>query len=379
MKLVICVLKVGLLATGLHLLGCSSDIARGSDNNPSVNQTKNTENSQQRLLFVSNQDGDREIYTVRLDGSELHQLTHTSRDDYDASWSPDGGAVLFTSSRNEGNAEIYVMQPDGSDQKRLTNHPGYDGEANWSPDGKQIIFSSDRNGSTIHLYTMHPDGSEIRQITTDNTASYGSPEWAPDGQWIAYLKFNTQAKADTWIVNVNTGQHQQITNHPKHEDGKASWAPESTRLVYHSRRNKEFNIYQYDLKLNKERKLTDLPSSDSQPQWSNTTGEILFLSTRGPHGRTQLHIMKEDGSQQRSFTDAQYQIDDAIWLADDSAILMVSWQGGRYSNVYALNLSGNTLWAIAPAKGYQSQPLPEPAALPTTVPQLAGSASQALH
>lgn len=371
MKLVICVLKIGLLATGLNVLGCSSDVTGGSDNKTSVNQAKHTEDSRQRLLFVSNQDGDREIYTVQLDGSDLHQLTHTDSDDYDASWSPDGRAILFTSNRNQGNAEVYLMQADGSEQTALTNHPGYDGQARWSPDGNWIIFSSDRHGGTIHLYAIRPDGSDIRQITSDNDASYDSPRWSSDSKWVAYLKFNIQAKADTWIVNFETLEHRQLTNNPKHEDGRASWAPDSRRLVYHSRRNREFNIYLYDLNLSEERKLTHLPSSDSLPQWSHQTGEILFLSTRGPYGRTQLHTMKEDGSQQRSFTDARHQTDDAIWLADDSGILMVSWQGGRYSNVFVLNLADNRLWAVSPAKGYQSQPMPEPAVLPISITQLA--------
>ncbi len=86
MKPVICVLKIGLLATGLHLLGCSSDLTGDRDNKTSANQPESTQNYQQRLLFVSNQDGDREIYTVGIDGSALHQLTNTDRDDYEASW-----------------------------------------------------------------------------------------------------------------------------------------------------------------------------------------------------------------------------------------------------------------------------------------------------
>lgn len=356
----------------MTVVGCTSHSASKVSDIQSEMQPVNNADilQQQRLLFVSNQDGDREIYTVNIDGSNLDQLTNTARDDYDASWSPDGRTILFTSSRNKGNSEIYRMGIDGREQTNLTNHPGYDGQARWSPDGTWIVFSSDRLDSTIHLYAMRHDGSDIRQITSDSTASFDSPQWSPDGKWIAYLQFDNQGKADTWIVNFDTLKHRQITNHPKHEDGRASWAPDSNRLVYHSRRNNEFNIYQYDLGLNEERKLTHLPSSDSQPQWSNQTGEILFLSTRGPNGRTQLHIMKEDGSQQRSFTDAQYQIDDATWLADDSGILMVSWQGGRYSNVFALDLTDNELWAVSPAKGFQSQPVPEPAALPKSIPQL---------
>lgn len=380
MKLMISVKHICLMAYAVSVLGCSAvNVETGNVHNATAPTTEHIAQNQ-RLLFVSNQDGDREIYTTRADGSELVQLTRNERDDYDARWSPDGNTILFTSLRDGGNSEIYLMQADGSQQRNLTHSPGFDGQARWSPDGNTIVFSSDRADGTVHLFTMRPDGSAVRQLTSDKDASYNAAEWSPDGKWIAYRKLTANNKADTWLVDARTLDHWQLTNNPKHNDGEVSWSPDSSQVVYHSRRNREFNIYVYDLTRKQERQLTHLHASDSQPQWSHHSDSILFLSTRGPHGRTQLHIMKEDGSQQRSYSDAQYQVDDATWLADDSGILMVSWQGGRYSNVVVLDLAEKTLSVIAPANGYQSQPFPKPVVLPESSKQLASvSTRQALH
>src|SRR5688572_9277223 len=97
------------------------------------------------IAFVSNRDGNNEIYVMNGDGSALTNLTNNPADDggedYGPVWSPDGTRILFSSSR-DGNPEIYVMNADGSDQTNLTNSPADDGEMDWSPDGTQIVFDS---------------------------------------------------------------------------------------------------------------------------------------------------------------------------------------------------------------------------------------------
>ncbi|WP_241264354.1 TolB family protein [Bowmanella dokdonensis] len=197
------------------------------------------------------------------------------------------------------------------------------------------------------------------------SSSHDSPGWSPDSQWLAYRKLNKDAKGDTWLVRLADGQHRQVTNNPKHEDSKVQWSPDGRSLLYDSRRNKEFNIYRFDLQTDQEHKLTDLPSSDIGPIWSSDGALISFLSTRGPHGRTQLYLMKEDGSDQHSITDGVNQVDDPVWL-DENSMLMVSWRGNRFSNLYLVDLKTRTWRPLAPVDGYQSQPLPEPVLLPGT-------------
>ena len=85
------------------------------------------------VLFLSNRDGDMEIYVMRADGSRQTQLTNNDAQDVEAVWSPDGSHVAFTSNR-DGNNEIYVMNADGKEQTRLTNHSALDSSPQWSPD-----------------------------------------------------------------------------------------------------------------------------------------------------------------------------------------------------------------------------------------------------
>ena len=67
-------------------------------------------------------------------------------------WSPDGTKITFISDR-DGNNEIYAMDEDGSNQTNLTNNETWDDFPNWSPDGKKIAFMSAREGNA-ELYVM---------------------------------------------------------------------------------------------------------------------------------------------------------------------------------------------------------------------------------
>ena len=93
-----------------------------------------------------------------------------------SSWSPDGRKILFVSER-DGNFEVYVMNPDGSGRRNLTRHPGHDSAPSWSPDGRKIVFTTKRDGN-FEVYVMNADGSEQRNLTR-NPAPDRSPIWSP--------------------------------------------------------------------------------------------------------------------------------------------------------------------------------------------------------
>ena len=131
--------------------------------------------------------------TAGASAATYTRLTTARGYDAEASYSPDGQWIAFTSMRDAYSrplseteqkqlevdpgyfGEIYIMRADGSDQKRLTNVPGYDGGPFFSPDGKRIIWRRfDTTGLIANVFTMNPDGSDVRQIT-----DFGAMSWAP--------------------------------------------------------------------------------------------------------------------------------------------------------------------------------------------------------
>ena len=82
------------------------------------------------IAFTSTRDGNAEVYLMRADGSDVHDLTRNLAQDGQPAWSPDGKRIAFVSTR-DGNAGIYVMQVDGSGQRRLTNDTQTDLRPAW--------------------------------------------------------------------------------------------------------------------------------------------------------------------------------------------------------------------------------------------------------
>lgn len=125
-----------------------------------------------QILFDTLRSGFWEIYVIGIDGSNPRNLTEKTGDT-DPSWSPDGQHIAFVSFR-DGNGEVYIMNADGSNQRNLTNNPASDVDVNWTPDGR-ILFASERDGD-YEIYVMNQDGSGLVKLT-DNTVDDRFPEW----------------------------------------------------------------------------------------------------------------------------------------------------------------------------------------------------------
>ena len=138
------------------------------------------------IAFVSERDGNSEIYVVNVDGTGLQRLTNDAGADVDPAWSPDGKRIAFSSDR-AGSADIYVMDADGSNLVRRTQSGNYNSSPAWSPDGTKIAFSSLRDG-WFGIYVMSVDGDWANPTHLGFETGYNAhPAWSPDGKRIAFV------------------------------------------------------------------------------------------------------------------------------------------------------------------------------------------------
>ncbi len=196
-----------------------------------------------------------DIFTARLDGSDLKQLTNTPG--YDAETTIDrNGKLVFTSMR-DGDLDIYTMDANGKHVRRLTNELGYDGGPFWSDDGKQIVYrayhpqtekeKADYLGllkqnlirpTTLEIWVMDADGSQKRQVTHNGKANFG-PYFFPDGQRIIFASNMNDPKGrnfDLYKINVDGTGLERVTFNETF-DGFPMFSPDGKKLVFASNRN----------------------------------------------------------------------------------------------------------------------------------------------
>src|SRR5207247_1940126 len=157
-----------------------------------------------QIAFVSDRDGNDEIYVMNADGSSPTRLTNNPATDFEPAWSPNAQKIAFTSQRDDARYyEIYVMEADGSHPTRLTNNPGENLAPAWSPDGKRIAFTS-----MGEVYVMNADGSSPTRLTSSppDWDGAGDAAWSPDGAKIAFdgaIPYYSGAQWDIYVMNAD--------------------------------------------------------------------------------------------------------------------------------------------------------------------------------
>jgi TolB protein len=124
--------------------------------------------------------GDPTLWIANIDGSRMTQIGSGGN----PKWSPGGRKILFHALAGK-NYDIWMINPDGTDLTQLTTDSADDVDASWSPDGEMVIFSSDREGSAesksnFNLWVMDLKGTGLTQLTF-SPADDGAPFWSSDG------------------------------------------------------------------------------------------------------------------------------------------------------------------------------------------------------
>jgi TolB protein len=141
----------------------------------------------QQVVFESHPQGvstQGTIWKIRVDGSGLTQLTR-SADDREPNWAPAGDRILFQSLRS-GNWDIWTMATDGSDLVDVTHSVAEDTDASWSPDGRFIVYSSNEGGLNLAALFVIPAAGGAPVRVTQTNRYEGAPAWSPDGRAIAF-------------------------------------------------------------------------------------------------------------------------------------------------------------------------------------------------
>ena len=197
-----------------------------------------------------------EIFVADLDGNIVSQLTDTPGYNAEATISPKGDRIVFTSTRT-GDLELFTMNIDGSDVKQITNKVGYDGGAFFSPDGSKIVFRGYHpeteegikeykellannliQPNKMEIFVCNADGSDLKQVTHLGGANW-APFFHPSGEKIIFSSNHEYEKGfpfHIYMVDLNGENLQRVTNSGTF-DSFPMFSADGKYLVFSSNRN----------------------------------------------------------------------------------------------------------------------------------------------
>ena len=273
-----------------------------------------------------------QIYRMRADGSDVQRISHGGRTTC-SYWLPDGKRIVYASThrasmdcppvpdRSKGYVwplfaayDLFSVKPDGTDLQQLTDSPGYDAEATASPDGKHLVFTSTRDGD-LELYSCDVDGKHPRRLTT--TPGYdGGAFYSPDSSKIVYRSFHPETATEllaykkdladglyrpTWlelmVMNADGSNQHQVT-HLKAASFCPFFYPSGKRIIFASNHGAA-KPFQFDLwAVNEDgtdlERITYTGNFDGFPMFSPDGKRIVWGSNRRSTGRHQTNIFVAD-------------------------------------------------------------------------------------
>lgn len=197
-----------------------------------------------------------DIYVADLNGKIIKQLTNTPGYDAEATISPKGDKIVFTSIRN-GDIDIYTMGIDGKHVKQITNTLGYDGGACFSLDGTKIVWRASRPKTDkeiseykdllakglvmptrMELFVANADGSDVHQVTHLGKANW-APAFTPDGKKIVFAsdyEYERGFPFNLYLINLDGSGLERIL-HDGSFDAFPMFSPDGKHFIFSSNRN----------------------------------------------------------------------------------------------------------------------------------------------
>lgn len=271
-------LVVSSLLTAAHLSG--------------YNEARSQVPTSDRITFLSERDGNREIYSMGADGTAQTNLSHTAVNETTQEWSPDGSKIAFL---RQNDFNLYVMNADGTGVVRLTNNDfSYSQITNlsWSPDGTTLAYVE--GSDLLHrLSLINADGTNKRHLV-ESSGPFLDVVWAPDGNRLAYSLGSGFNQSNLFVINPDGSGATKLTHNdePGIYNRSPAWSLNSRYLAYVSNRDGNDEIYVLSLTasfgetaLSSTFRLTNNPAADIDPTWSpdasdGPQGSIAFASNR---------------------------------------------------------------------------------------------------
>ena len=288
------------------------------------------------ILFVSDRNGNLEIYTMDPDGNDTTRFTSHLAADSSPNWSPKRDKVAFLQEETDRT----VLKIAHSDGTNLITEPSTNGtvwQYRWSPDGDHIAFTSDMDGQPdIFVLKLDGDTNEIIAVTkTKEREDLGS--WSSDGEWLSYALFEGESPG-VYVRNPNGVDLIRLTSVPARSP---VWSPKGDDIAFYLDGEDGNEIHLVNYSTNEETGLVTHVDGTFPVSWSPDGKHIAYVSNQ--HGNMEIYSMEIDGSDQLRLTRNDRLDNNPVWSPNGKRIAFVSYSesGDEGGEIFAMDADGS--------------------------------------
>ena len=236
-----------------------------------------------------------DIWTVPSAGGTARRLTSHPGLELFPKFSPDGRWVAFSGQYN-GTRQVFVIPAEGGEPRQLTFYNevaalpprgGYDNRVlGWTPDGRSVVFRANRVPMSDRLgrpYLVPFEGGAEQPLPITEA---GGVSYSPDGGRVAFTPLSNEFRGwkryrggqspDVWIYDLKSNTSEQVTT-GREQDMLPVWLGDT--IFYVSDRDWTMNVFAYDTRTKKTRKVTN--HTDYDATWPSGSGDQLVYEQGG--------------------------------------------------------------------------------------------------
>lgn len=313
------------------------------------------------ISFISERDGQREVYIVHANGTKEKRFTDNKYADYNGPFSPDGKALLVIRVEGEeGPHKLYFWPLDGSEPKRLGPDTMRLRFPNFTPDGKFIVFES--NGSKelpshfCDIYRIDSGGKKFEQLTKNDEGNF-EPAVSPRGDVIVHISSRDRV-AELYAMKIDGQSPLRLTNTPRDEWG-ARFSPDGSRIAFISDREGAERIWVKDFPDGPERRLTQRsPASrivEDKIAWAPSGKKIAYVLTI-PDTPSAVVIFDLDTGKETFLRGPAGQISEPSWSPDGRHVAVTVTQG-KAQQIWIARENGSAWMKLTNSSGGNWNPM----------------------
>ncbi len=217
------------------------------------------------LTYTSYHTGNQNLYITDLRQSKTTRVLSRRKGlNLAPTWSPDGKYMILTLSTS-GSPDLFLLDSKGKKIEQLTSKTGINVSPTWSPDGNHIVFVSDRSGKP-QLYRMDMRTRKVSRLTFEGIEN-AEPNWSPTDNSIVYSRLKDGVYQLFMLNPLEDGEPTQLTSDLSHHEAP-NWSPDGNQIIFAKRDGKNHHIYAILKNGSYQRRILNLPGSQTYPQWS---------------------------------------------------------------------------------------------------------------